>query len=58
MSKYEEEKKDLEEFINGTVKELSKPNKEKVLWLIQGMIIGQSSVEESAQVNTPKRNQA
>lgn len=56
MKNYEEEKKDVEEFISGTVKELSKDNKEKALWIIQGMILGQGPVEAKTQANIPKRN--
>lgn len=56
MKNYEEEKKDVEEFIDGTVKELSKDNKEKALWIIQGMILGQGPVEAKVQTNIPKRN--
>lgn len=57
MKNYEEEKKDAEEFINGTVKELSKDNKEKALWIIQGMILGQGPVEAKVQTNIPKRKE-
>lgn len=33
MKNYEEEKKDVEEFISGTVKELSEDNKQKAFWI-------------------------
>lgn len=57
MKNYEEEKKDVEEFINGTVKGLSKNNKEKALWIIQGMLIGQGPVEVKTHANVSKKNQ-
>lgn len=56
MKNYKEEKKDLEDFISGSVKELSKDNKEKAKWLIQGMLLGQGPVEAKSQANIPKRS--
>mgnify|MGYP007029287451 CR=1 FL=1 len=46
MKDYKEEKKDLEDFISGSVKELSKDNKEKVNWLIQGMLLAQGKADK------------
>ena len=56
MEDYKKEKRDIEDFINGTVKGLSKDNKEKALWIIQGMILGQGPVEAKSQANIPKRS--
>lgn len=56
MKNYEEEKKDVEEFISGTVKELSKDNKEKALWLIQGMVLGQPTDEKRLLTDVPQRS--
>lgn len=55
MKNYEEEKKDVEEFINGTVKELSKDNKEKAAYIIQGMTLAQESTEKHSSVDMPRR---
>ena len=56
MEDYKKEKKDVEEFINGTVKNLSKDNKEKAMWLIQGMVIGQGPIKTSLPSNISKRS--
>ena len=57
MEDYKKEKRDIEDFINGTVKKFSPANKEKALWLIQGMLIGQSPVEVKTHTNISKKNQ-
>lgn len=50
MEDYKKEKRDIEDFINGTVKKLSPANKEKAVYIMQGMIIGQL-VSEQAEIS-------
>ena len=38
MEDYKKEKRDIEDFINGTVKKLSPANKEKAVYIMQDMI--------------------
>ena len=47
MEDYKKEKRDIEDFINGTVKKLSPANKEKAVYIMQGMIIGQLASEQA-----------
>lgn len=58
MKNYEEEKKDVEEFISGTVKELSEDNKQKAFWIIQGMILGQPTDKKHLLTDVPQRSQS
>lgn len=55
MNDYKEEKRDLEEFINGTVKKLSPANKQKAAYIIQGMTLAQESTEKHSSVDIPRR---
>lgn len=56
MKNYEEEKKDVEEFVSGTVKELSEDNKQKAFWIIQGMILGQPTDKKHLLTDVPQRS--
>ena len=47
MEDYKKEKRDIEDFINGTVQKLSPANKEKAVYIMQGMIIGQLASEQA-----------
>lgn len=47
MEDYKKEKREIEDFINGTVKKLSPANKEKAVYIMQGMIIGQLASEQA-----------
>lgn len=47
MEDYKKEKRDIEDFINGTVKKLSPAYKEKAVYIMQGMIIGQLASEQA-----------
>lgn len=55
MNDYKEEKRDLEEFINGTVKKLTQENKQKAAYIIQGMTLAQESTGKHSSVDMPRR---
>lgn len=56
MNDCKEEKRDLEEFINGTIKKLSPENKQKAAYIIQGMTLAQENTEKHSSVDVSQRS--
>ena len=56
MKDYKKEKRDLEEFISGTVKKLSQENKQKAAYIIQGMTLAQENTEKHSSVDVFQRS--
>lgn len=56
MNDYKEKKRDLEEFISGTVKKLSQENKQKAAYIIQGMTLAQESTEKHSSADASQRS--
>ena len=54
MREYKEEKKDVEEFITGTVMKLTPDNKRKVADIFLGMILAQEGNEKNPPASMPQ----
>lgn len=54
MRDYREEKKDVEDFITGTIKKLSPDNKRKAADICLGMILAQEGTKKNPPASMPQ----